>query len=36
MPGRRQVLKQLAVGLGAQTLLGVVGRQVFASNAAPT
>lgn len=36
MPGRRQILKQLAVGLGAQTLLGVLGRQVFASGAAPT
>lgn len=36
MRGRRQVLKQLAGGIGAQALLGLVGRQVFAGSAAPT
>ena len=36
MPGRRQVLKQLAGGIGAQALLGVVGRQAFANSAVPS
>ena len=35
MPGRRQVLKQLAGVIGAQALVGA-GRQVFASSAVPT
>jgi glyoxylase-like metal-dependent hydrolase (beta-lactamase superfamily II) len=36
MPGRRQVLKQLAAGIGAQALLGVVGRQALASSSVAT
>jgi glyoxylase-like metal-dependent hydrolase (beta-lactamase superfamily II) len=36
MPGRRQVLKQLAGGIAAQALSGMAARQVFAGSAAPT
>jgi len=36
MPGRRQVLKQLAGGIAAQALSGMAARQVFASGAVPT
>jgi glyoxylase-like metal-dependent hydrolase (beta-lactamase superfamily II) len=36
MRGRRRVLKQLAGAIGAQALLGVVGRQVFAGSSGPT
>jgi glyoxylase-like metal-dependent hydrolase (beta-lactamase superfamily II) len=36
MRGRRQVLKQLAGAIGAQALLSVVGRQVFAGSSGPT
>jgi cyclase len=35
MPGRRQVLKQLAGGLAAQTLAGVFGSSVFADGSSP-
>jgi glyoxylase-like metal-dependent hydrolase (beta-lactamase superfamily II) len=34
MPGRRQVLKQLAGGIAAQALVGMAARQVFASEPA--
>ena len=36
MPGRRQVLKQLAGGIAIQALSGMAARQVFAAGAAPT
>jgi len=36
MRGRRQVLKQLAGGIGAQALLGLVGHPVFAGGSGPT
>jgi glyoxylase-like metal-dependent hydrolase (beta-lactamase superfamily II) len=36
MPGRRQVLKQLAGGIAVQALSGVAARQLLASSAAPT
>ena len=36
MPGRRQVLKQLAGGIAAQALSGMVARQAFAGGAVPT
>src|ERR1700729_3027333 len=36
MRGRRQVLKQLAGGIGAQALLGFVGRRAFAASSGPT
>jgi glyoxylase-like metal-dependent hydrolase (beta-lactamase superfamily II) len=36
MPGRRQVLKQLAAGIAAPALSGMAARQVFAAGAAPT
>jgi glyoxylase-like metal-dependent hydrolase (beta-lactamase superfamily II) len=35
MPGRRQVLKQLVVGIGTQAFSGVIGRRVFAGSSAP-
>jgi glyoxylase-like metal-dependent hydrolase (beta-lactamase superfamily II) len=35
MPGRRQVLKQLAGGIGAQVLAGTISRQVFAGSTVP-
>jgi cyclase len=36
MPGRRQILKQLAAGLGAQALSGAIARQAFAHSSGPT
>jgi glyoxylase-like metal-dependent hydrolase (beta-lactamase superfamily II) len=36
MRGRRQVLKQLAGGIGAQALSGLVGRRIFAGSAVST
>src|ERR1700735_1345725 len=35
MPGRRQVLKQLAGGIAAQALSGMAARQVFAGSPVP-